>query len=130
MGEFQSQALSSSGLPYLEIEVAGDLGEAGLSLELVDLVTGRRTEVLPPNKVGGQWEACFVRAPAGAFRIIARDASRTGWFAFKAPREVGRLSFWAVVMVRIWPGVLLVGMALLGFGLAGFCKRLAQRCPE
>jgi hypothetical protein len=93
-GTFESAPMSSS-LPYLEIAVAGDLGQPGLSLELVDLESGKRVDVKPAQPPGGEWANMDVKAPAGQFKLVARDDSSTGWFAFKEPREMGRLSFWA-----------------------------------
>jgi hypothetical protein len=100
---FESLPVQPGRFPYLEIPVAGSLGaDTNLSLELVELGTGRRTAVSPGRRPGDEWLNCYVKAPAGEFKIVARDADGAGWFAFKAPREVGRLSFWAVEVVRAW----------------------------
>jgi hypothetical protein len=90
---FESLAIKKSLLPYLEIPVTGDLGRKELSLELVDLGTGQRIAVKPSTVPGSTWVKCLVKAPAGDFKIIARDQSKNGGFAFQSPREMGCLSF-------------------------------------
>jgi hypothetical protein len=107
----------------LELSVAGDLGGKNLTLELVDLATGERTPVKPSATPGNKWRDCYVKAPAGAFKIVARDASETGWFAFKAPREVGRLSFWAIRILNAWKYLLLAGLCLFVFDFAALLVR-------
>ena len=93
-GTFESAPMTSS-LPYLEIPVAGNLGEPGLTLQLVELDSGKTFDVKPAHEPGGQWINVDVKAPAGKFKLVARDESSSGWFAFRPPREMGRLSFWA-----------------------------------
>jgi len=123
MGTFESLPIRKSRLPYLEISVTGDLGEKNLSLELVDLATGARTPVKPSATPGNQWWNCYVKAPPGEFKIVARDASETGWFAFKAPREVGRLSFWAIRTLDAWEYLLFAGLVLFLFNLSALLTR-------
>ena len=117
-GSFESLPIRKSHLPYLEIPVAGDLGQTNLSLELVDLATGKRIPVKPRTAAGEKWLNCYVKAPAGEFKIVARDVSETAWFAFKAPREVGRLSFWAVRTSEAWCYLLFAGLGFLLLDLA------------
>jgi hypothetical protein len=105
----------------LEISVAGDLGQPNLSLELIELATGKRIPIRPGKPPGEQWFNCYVKAPVGEFKIVARDSGGTGWFAFKAPREVGRLSFWAVQILRAWKYLLFAGVGLLLLDLATTC---------
>ena len=68
---------------------------------MVDLASGKVSEVKPAREPGGQWVNVDVKAPAGKFKLVARDDSSTGWFAFKEPREMGRLSFWAEKIVGL-----------------------------
>jgi hypothetical protein len=120
---FESLPVRKSRLPYLEISVAGDLGEKNLSLELIELASGKRTLVKPSQVAGNKWLDCYVKAPASAFKIVAGDASETGWFAFKAPREVGRLSFRAVQMLSVWAYLLFAGLGLFLFNLLALVAR-------
>jgi hypothetical protein len=117
-GTFESLPIRKSRFPYLEIPVAGDLGARNLSLELVDLATGRRSPVTPSGIPGRKWLNCYVKAPAGEFKIVARDNSDTGWFAFKPPREVGRLSVWAIDALSTWKYLLFAGLGLFLFNLS------------
>ena len=114
---FESLPVRSSRFPYLEISVAGDLGRTNLSLELIELATDKRIPVSPGKPPGERWLNCYVKAPLGEFKVVARNSGGTDWFAFKAPREVGRLSFWAVAILRAWGYLLAVGLALLAFNL-------------
>jgi hypothetical protein len=124
-GRFESLPIPRSGLPFLEFRVAGDLGQPGLSLTLIELDSGKTTSVRPLKALGNNWQTCRVRAPHGDFRIIAIDESDSGWFAFQAPREVGWLS-WAAVRVASFGGTLFfVGLALYVAGVA-FAFRLRR----
>ena len=122
-GTFESLPVRKSALPYLEITVAGDLGQKDLSLDLVDLTTGRRVAVKPSRTPGAKWLDCYVKAPPGEFKLVARDASETGWLAFKAPRELGRLSFWAIRMLGAWECCLIAGLGLFAFCLGALALR-------
>ena len=124
-GRFESLPVSRSRFPFLEFRVAGDLGQPGLSLTLIELDSGKTTSVRPLKALGNNWQTCRVRAPHGDFRIIAIDESDSGWFAFQAPREVGWLS-WAAVRVASFGGTLFfVGLALYVAGVA-FAFRLRR----
>jgi hypothetical protein len=116
-GTFESAPLSSS-LPYVEIPVAGNLGRRGLNLQLVELASGRVTEIKPFSEPGGKWMNLDVKAPSGKFKLVAHDDSPTAWFAFKEPREMGRLSFWAEKTIGMGRYVLYAGC--LSFVLALF----------
>jgi hypothetical protein len=127
-GTFESQPVRKSTLPYLEIPVAGDLGEEGLSLELVELNDGKVTEVRPSSPPGGEWVNVRVKAPAGEFKVVARDESDTKWFAFKEPREMGRWSFWTLRFLAAWKYLVALGVAgFLANAVATFWKREESR---
>jgi hypothetical protein len=117
-GRFESLPVSRSKLPFLEFRVAGNLGQPGLSLTLIELSSGRTNAISPIAALDENWQTCRVRAPHGEFKIVAIDDSTSGWFAFQAPREVGWLS-WAAVQVASFGGTLfLAGLALYATGLA------------
>ncbi len=116
-GRFESQPIQPASLPFLEIPVAGDLGQSGLSLELVELSTGRAIPVQPAQTPGGKWINACAKSPSGAFKIVAEDNSDAGWFAFKAPREMGRLSYWALRISGAWECFVLAGGGLLALNL-------------
>jgi len=125
-GVFESGPMSSK-LPYLLIQVAGDLGGSGLALELVELASGKVFEIKAPAVAGPQWLDVYVKAPAAAFKIVARDESTTGWFAFKAPREVGRLSFWAMRTVGAGKSVMVLGFVSLAIASSMYCFQFRRR---
>ncbi len=125
-GTFESQPVKASALPYLEIPVAGDLGAEGMSLELVDLKSGRVTEVRPAVPPGGEWVNVQVKAPAGEFKLVARDESDTKWFAFKEPREMGRWSFWTLRLLAMWKYFLALGVAGFLANTGGMIRRPSE----
>ena len=125
-GIFESQPVKPGALPYLEIPVAGDLGEPGLSLQLVELQTGRVTDVIPHRIPGGEWLNVQVAAPAGEFKLVARDDSDTKWFAFKEPRELGRLSFWNLTFLSAWKYFLVLGLGAFALNLARWRHKSAD----
>lgn len=98
--------------------MAGYLGRTNLSLELIDLAAGKRIPVKPQTSAGERWLNCYVKAPPGEFKIVAHDASEAAWFAFKAPREMGRLSVWATRALEAWRCFLFAGLGLLLLDLA------------
>jgi hypothetical protein len=105
-GRFESLLIPRTRFPFLEFRVAGDLGQPGLSLALLDLDSGKQTPVLPREIAGGNWRTCRVKAPKGDFKIIASDESNSGWLAFQAPREVAWLP-WAAAKLAGLGGVIL-----------------------
>jgi hypothetical protein len=122
-GAFESLPVQKSTLPFLEFPVGGDLGAPGLALELVDLATSQVIQVKPVQRAGEQWRSAWVKAPVGPFKIRARDESETKWFAFQQPREVGRLSRWAITMLEGWKYFLFAGFGFLLLSLASLQVR-------
>jgi len=106
----ESLPVQKSALPFLEFPVAGELGGPGLSLDLVELPTGRKISVTQDTSAGGRWISAYARAPKGEFKIVARDENPAGWFAFRQPRELGRLSYWAIQILRAWKYFLAAGV--------------------
>lgn len=117
-GRFESLPIPRSKLPFLEFRVAGNLGKPGLSLNVVELNSGKTTSVKPPQVPGDNWQSCQVRAPNGDFKLVASDESDSGWFAFQAPREVGWLSWAAARLASFGGSIFLTGLGLYFFGLA------------
>ena len=111
-GRFESQPIPAPKLPYLEIRVAGDLGQPGLSLLLIELNSGKKTEIKPRTPPGENWQSYQVRAPVGEFKIIASDESSTGWLAFQPPREVGGLSWLSARLMALGKWVFFAGLTV------------------
>jgi hypothetical protein len=127
-GVFESEPIRASRFPYLEMEVAGNLGDPGISLELVEIDSGRRTPVRANSKPGGTWERCEVKAPAGEFKIVATDNATDGWVAFKEPCELGRLSRWSIEAMEAGPTLFYggIGLYLAGVGFWVFRRGWRQ----
>jgi len=95
-GEWRSAPIIRPTLSYWKIEVAGYLGQPGLSLELISLTTGMVLATVVPTPLPREsWCAAYVRALDTAAVLVARDASASQWFAFSEPVEMGRFSYWA-----------------------------------
>jgi hypothetical protein len=118
-GRFESHGIEScqSG-SKLQFDVAGLLGERGLSLAVRDLRSGREQEVKVPKLTGGEWTSALVSCPAGPYAIIAVDATSDHWFSFREPVEVGRSSPAVEWLIDLSPGML-VAVLVLGTLAAG-----------
>ena len=128
-GTFESAPMTSS-LPYLEIPVAGNLGTPGLSLQLVELDSGKTHDIKPAHEPGGTWMNVDVKAPSGKFKLVARDESSTGWFAFRPPGEMGRLSFWAQRIVGTARYFFAAGFLSLAAAIFLYCIPAHKRTHE
>ncbi|HZQ48647.1 MAG TPA: hypothetical protein VFC07_16635, partial [Verrucomicrobiae bacterium] len=122
-GIFESLPIQAGTLPYLVVPVAGDLGRPGLSLKLVEVNTGREISVTPSEIAHGEWLNVVVRAPSGPFKLVARDESETGWFAFKEPIEMGRFSLWTVRVLATWEALVIIGAGLFVLNLVRWRKQ-------
>ena len=96
-GTMTSQPLASR-FPYLQFEIASKLRPT-LALALRGS-GGEEQRVRIGEKTRGPWRHGFVKLPDREARIVARDEDPAGWFAFREPRELGRLSYVAEWLVR------------------------------
>ena len=114
MGEFQSVPMRSN-FPYLMIPSIGFLGLTDLSLELVELSTGRITPIDLKFKpqTAEIWQHNYVPTPDGEFIIRARDDAKQLWFGFAAPRVVGRLSYASRKLINARHWIWNIGLLLL-----------------
>ena len=108
-GRMESQPLYPK-LHYLQFEVAGYLRE-GLSLEVQDGQTGKKTRVIPTLRRDQNWRTAYVPLPNHPVHIVAVDESASEWFAYREPTELGRLSFYAARLIAS-------GKLMFGCGLA------------
>ncbi len=100
---------------YWRIEVTGDLArQPGLSLQLVpETPGGQMMEIAPrPAPLPGQWSTLYLPAPRQAFRLVARDASPSGWLGFSAPVEMASLSYRAMRLAALGPSIAVLAGAL------------------
>jgi hypothetical protein len=116
-GKFESLPIKSSQLPYLEIPIAGYLNSPGSMLVLQNLATGQLTPVPSPKESSDRWQSVCVKAPPGRFKILATCGTNS-WFAFKEPRELGRLSYWAIKLVAAWQWVFWLGVGCLAMNIS------------
>jgi hypothetical protein len=112
-GSMVTQALRPH-LPYLEIDVAGGLDDER------SLVVEAGGHVAPINwlerysRAGDHpyWRTAYAPVIASEVRIRARDDSTNSWFAFREPRELGRLAYYSYRLLGAGKEMFLVGIAL------------------
>lgn len=121
----------TAGLPYLCFAIAGELDGRGLSLRLRK-ATDKNAKALAvaDHSLGRNiWWDGFVPLPGpGPLAIVAKDHHPSGWFAFAAPTEVGRLSYWAQRLLNAGRSIFLFGICLAC--TAGLLSHLVQNCEE
>jgi MFS family permease len=109
-GSWESDPLPAPREGWLKFEVAGQVGEKGLSLEIRDASTRRLlAEVRPDKQPEKSWRSAYVRAPENPFIVAARDDDPARWLAFSEPSEMGMLSYIAWRCVK--NGLLLAEIA-------------------
>lgn len=112
-GEWRSAVLPAPTRRWLRFETAGHPGAPGVALELRGAEDDRVLGVVVPSREpGDSWRAAYVRAPAGPYRMVARDASEHHWLAFSGPVEMGGLSHAAWQATK--HAATLLGVALAG----------------
>src|SRR5581483_5885108 len=70
------------------------------------------------HPLGLSSRATILNPPDGAFTMVGRDDSASGWFAFKEPREMGALSYWCGRMVATWKWFSIAGIVGMAWSLA------------
>ena len=101
--------------------MAGDLGQRGLSLTLIDLSSGKRTAVKPrqpPDKTGNLPS----QSAPGRFQDHCPHESDRGWFAFQAPRELGWLSWAAAGLASYGGSLFFTGLGIYLVGVVFTCR--------
>ena len=117
---WQGPPIIPSEAGWLKFFVAGQPGQPGASLELLDAATGSTiAEVLPNRLPGDTWRPAYVRIPTRPYVIAAKVDASDRWLAFSEPVTVGTLSYLAWRGVRY--GQLLAGIAAGLAVFAGVC---------
>jgi hypothetical protein len=115
-GSWQSRLEYAPGLPYLQMDVSGYLGEPSLNLAVRDEASGRQSVIHPGRPARERWQANLIEAPGTMARelsIIASDQNPSRWFAFMEPVEVGRLSYWTLCLLGWSSAIFIAGWVLL-----------------
>lgn len=107
-GEMRSRVLHST-FPLVRLALHGKLDER-VALKFRDARTGRENGAAFSGSSAG-WRIGHAQV-SGEFRIIVRDHDAERWLEFTAPREVGRLSFYAEKLLARASYVLVAGLAL------------------
>lgn len=127
-GSFFSLPVSRSTLPILKFDLAGDLGQGYLEMKITDLTDNSVQFIQPIQPTLSAWKPYFIRAPKGPFTITAVDDHHQHWFAFKEPKEMGNLSWLALVLTSQGARILRLGVILGAFVIIyTFCVDSACR---
>lgn len=76
---------------------------------------GRVERLAFASDPGDRWERVWLAVDPGPFELRIGDASPGGWVAAGAPVPAGRLDEGVEGLLRAWPTLLLLGLALLAF---------------
>lgn len=136
-GEYISEVFIAE-RPYVMVPVSGHLGATGTSLTLVGEGNDKTVNIHPKTQRPGRnktWRDVIVAVPDKRFRIVAKDNSKEVWFAFAAPRSVGRLSYMVDRIIAngksIWRlGLLLILIALARPAISLYCSRNTRICIQ
>ena len=111
-GHFVSKSLKAT-LPRLVANLYCGSGTDGVSLQLVEETTGRRTEWRPvPN---GRWQTIIVTAPRNPFHLEITNQNPDARLAVGEISELGYLSDFALRLLQQAVWVLLAGLGWLVF---------------
>jgi hypothetical protein len=113
IGRFESTSLQYQH-SFLEIPVAGYLGEKDLILQLVVAGQTQPLVIKPPQLARESWISCYVRTPNRPFKLVAIDNNPNSWFAFAMPRSLGWLSFISIQILEQARTLLILSLFLLG----------------
>lgn len=113
IGRFESTPLQYQH-SFLEIPVAGYLGEKELTLQLVVAGQTQPLVIKPPQLAKESWVSCYVRTPNRPFKLVAIDNNPNSWFAFAMPRSLGWLSFISIQILEQTRTLLILSLFLLG----------------
>jgi hypothetical protein len=116
-GRFESARISPPSQTFTEIPVSGYLGEKGMSLSLVVEGSNKPIELTPYKVVREGLIPIYVRTPEKPFRIVAVDNNPELWFAFAAPRGIGKLSVYSQWLLRYGQTIFTFGALLMALML-------------
>ncbi len=97
-GAFQLTFEASPRTRWIEFFVAGQPSPHGSSLVFSSLDGSHRIPISFARSPGLAWESLIVEVPEGKIRLEACDKFDQRWFAFTAPRPVGR---WEMMKRRV-----------------------------
>ncbi|MFC1461552.1 hypothetical protein ACFLQR_03420 [Verrucomicrobiota bacterium] len=130
-GVFESLPVRRSSLPCLKFRLSGFLGHNNLEMKLVDLSQDDEKILRPAVPPLSTWMPFSVKAPDGDFIIVASDSHHNAWFAFKAPTELGYLSWLAERLANRGPFLLVLGILIVLFmGAKEYLANLAVTTQE
>jgi hypothetical protein len=121
---WESKPLHTLSGRWLKFEVAGHLGEPGVTLQLQAPQSGKVLAVVRPDKIPrDSWRSAYVHAPAGEFVISAKAEGAGKWIAFSEPVEIGAGGYWAWRLVRHGQRLAAVAAAVSAVFLAAMWRQ-------
>jgi len=110
---WRGRVAPQSSYPYLRVDVRGAFDRPGMSLELA--AGGKTVPMTELKRPRRDWFPVYAPKPQGPFDLVARDEAADFDFAFSAPVEVSRLTYWTECLLSAAEYVIALGAA---FGLA------------
>jgi hypothetical protein len=115
VGKFMSKPIHKLAKSFIEIPVAGYLGEKDLILQLVVAGQDKPISIIPPALSKETWVSYYVRTPDRPFQVVAIDNRTDLWFAFAMPRGIGILSFGVIWLLQQGKILFFAGLFLIGW---------------
>jgi len=112
VGRIESTAIEPKH-SFIEVPIAGYLGEKGLTLQLVIKGQAKPIVITPLKLAKEGWISYYVRTPDKPFKLVAIDNRSDLWFAFAMPRSLGYLSFITILLLENGWILLLAGLSWL-----------------
>lgn len=112
-GERWESAVLPASSGWWKMETTGDVGTAGVTLEMVSAASGKLLTKIRPTKVPrGEWRAAYVRAPSEPAILKARLSAPGQVLGFSEPIEMPSGSYWAWQLCRQGKWFVLLGLIL------------------
>jgi hypothetical protein len=115
VGSFESKPIHKLAKSFIEIPVAGYLGEKDLTLQLVVEGQEKPIPIVPSLLPRETWVSYYIRTPDRPFQVVAIDNRTDLWFAFAMPRGIGILSFGVIWLLNQGKIVFFGGLFLIGW---------------
>lgn len=114
VGDWQSEPVTPPPEGYLLFHRAGSREPGALRIELWSADLSRRlANVGPAAPSPHPWSTACVPTPREPFRVVAHDASSTGWLAFSGPVPMATGSYWSRQVTESSPRGFWISLALL-----------------
>ncbi len=108
-GSFISRPISDA-LPKLILPLCCGTNLGGIIIQLIEEQSGRAIDLHPQTT--GRWHTLIVTAPRNPFRLKITDQNPDSWVAVGDLQELGRFSYYALLLLDHAVAVLMAGLGL------------------